>query len=111
MNYSFNGLNEAVTTFSGNVSVGDIVVIGDNCSVSKAVADKDIMGVCVSKNYGVVGVMLRGTAEVKYSGAAPVLGYTGLVTAGNNMVKVSESGIKYLVLNVDTANRIAVILL
>jgi len=111
MNLAFSGLGEVVGTFSGSVEVGDITTIGANATVTKAVADKDIMGVCVSKRNSLIGVALRGACELAYTGTAPNVGYNLLVTSGNNAIKVSATGKSFLVLNVDTVAKKAVVLL
>lgn len=111
MSLSFNGIGETVITFNGDVKVGDIVVIEENSTVVKALADKDITGVCVSTNKDIAGVLIRGVVTLKYSGAAPMLGYNSLVTAGSNQVKVSTSGMKYLVLDVDTTKKDVTVML
>ncbi len=111
MKQSFSGLNEIVVTFSGAVSVEDIITIGENGMVSKATAEKDIIGVCVSKNADIAGVMIRGAVELNYTGTAPTVGNTSLATAGNNYIKTSTTNQEYLVLSVDTIAKTAVVLL
>lgn len=111
MNLAFSGLGEVVGTFSGSVEVGDIITIGANASVTKAVADKDIMGVCVSTRGKLVGIAIRGTCELAYTGTAPNVGYNLLNTSGDNAIKVSASGKSFLVLNVDTVTKKVVVLL
>lgn len=111
MKLSFSGLGEVVATFSGNVKVGDIVSIGDNESVAKANADKDFIGVCVSNNSKLAGILLKGAVTVSYTGAAPTVGYVGLVTAGSNAVKVAVDAKKTLVLSVDTVHKTVTVML
>lgn len=111
MSLSFKGIGETVITFNGYADVGDIVNIEGNSTVSKALADKDIIGVCVSTNNDIVGVLIKGVVTLKYTGNAPTLGYNSLVTAGSNSVKVSASGIKYLVLDLNTTTKDVTILL
>lgn len=111
MKLSFSGLGEVVATFEGNVQIGDIVAIGNNGSVSKAGADKDFVGVCVSARNKLCGIILRGVVTVKYAGTAPSVGLCGLVTDGSNFVKVSANADKRLVLCTDTVNKTITVLL
>lgn len=111
MKLSFNGLNQIVASFNGSVSVGDIITLNNNGIVKKAVADKDIHGVCVSNNGTVVGVQLKGSVTLPYTGTAPTVGYCVLQTAGNNAVKAASNGQAYLVLSVNTDSQTTTILL
>lgn len=113
MNLTFNGLNEVVATFNcpSQIQVGDVVTLIANDTVSKAAANNELIGTCVSKNGVIVGVMLHGVAELDYTGTAPTLGYNKLLTDGSNKIKIEETGRPCLVLSVNTANLKATILL
>lgn len=111
MELAFNGFHQHITTMEGAVEIGDLVAVSANGQVTKANADQDFVGICVSKRDQLAGIQLYGTAEIAYTGTAPALGYTGLTCAGNNAVKASANGRKLLVLSVDSAAARAVIIL
>ena len=111
MELSFNGFNRQTATFAGNVEIGDLVTISGNGEVSKAAADAELIGVCVSKRNGIAGIQLTGAATLFYTGTAPALGMTALLTAGGNAVKTGSSGGNHLVVSVDTSAKTAVVIL
>lgn len=117
MNLTFNGLDEAVATFScpSPIQIGDVVTLTANGTVVKATADKDLVGTCVSKSGTIVGIMLRGVAELGYNDTAPAtapkLGLNTFVTDGANKVKAITTGRPCLALSVNTTTKKVTILL
>ena len=111
MDLSFNGFHQQVATFLGDVAVGDIVSLSDSGTVAKAAADEELIGVCVSKRADVVGIQLCGAVTLSYSGSAPEVGKSILVTAGNNQVKTAEAGGSHLVVAVDTTLQTCTVIL
>lgn len=107
MAVSFGGFNESLATFyaSGTLSAGIPVKNSANREVSDCAAGNIFCGVCREVFGAHTTVQLSGYARVKYSGAAPALGYTQLAADGSGGVKaVSSSGKFYTVLEVDSAS-------
>ena len=109
----FYGFERKELTFNKdkNVAEGKAVGVG---TLKRAVipsADEKFCGICSAVNETYVSVILKGHAIVKYSGTSPVIGYNKLAADGNGYVKLSDSGMDILVLDVDTANRTIEILL
>lgn len=101
MNIKFSGFNENVLTFEcvGTLNPGDLVKVSASCKVTKASANDDFIGVCVSVRNGYAAVQIAGYVEVAKSGTITV-GYNKLVAA-SAAVKTAESGIDRLVIYVD----------
>lgn len=114
MNVSFNGIGDKLVTFlNSGAEKGDVVKVSAAGTVA-ACADGDAFdGVAAFVDGGYAGVHLRGFVTVGYSGsAAPAAGHTKLAADGDGGVKVASSGgTDYLVVNVDTANKLATILM
>ena len=105
MNFSINGYGENTTTFrtTGLVCKGHTVKMADNLIVSPCEAGDDFIGVATSAGDGYAGI--------HFSGAAPSIGWCGLVADGKGGVSAAADGRKYLVVEVDTNNNKAGIIL
>lgn len=109
--FSMKGYGENVLTFSsGLTEVGVPVMIEDYGALTDAAADKDFIGFITSADGEVTGVIMDGYVEVPYTGTAPALGFSVLVSNGSKGVKVPSSGVSsnhiVRVLKVDTENKI-----
>lgn len=113
MDVSFNGIGEKPVTFAGSeVKKGQVVKVVSEGTVAPCAAGDGFDGVAVLADDGFAGVVLRGFADVNYSGNAPAAGHNKLSADGNGGVKVDETGGKdYLTVAVDAANKAATILL
>ena len=111
MDLSFNGFGRQVATFRGNVEIGDLIAISGNGEVSKAAADAELIGVCVSKRENIVGIQLAGAATLSYSGTAPALGMSILLADKDGGIKTGSAGEKHLDVSVDTAEKTATVIL
>lgn len=104
MNISFAGYRENVLTFecTSTVETGDLVKMSAAGKVTKASANDDFIGKCISVNGGYAAVQLNGYMEAAKSGTVNV-GYNKLVAASSG-VKAAESGIDRLVVYTDSEN-------
>jgi len=105
---SYKGFNEGVLTFKDtNTRVGYPVSVTEGEESREAINGNDFIGVCVGKAGDYITVQLSGYAEMKYTGSAPVRGYTMLVSNGSGGVKTTSSAAhSYKVIKVDTDNNI-----
>ena len=102
MSVSFKGFNENIITFKAEsgVASGNAVKMSGSGTVS-ACSDGDIFcGFAVDCGSGYAAVQLCGAVTANYSGTAPGVGYSALVSDSSG-VKASESGREYLVVAVD----------
>ena len=113
MNISIKGYGENTATFrtQGLVSSAHTVKMADNLTVAPCTADDDFIGIAVNVRGEYACVQLSGYAEVDFTGTAPAVGYCSLVADGKGGFSVGENGRKYLVVNVDTTNSKAGIIL
>lgn len=113
MKISMKGYGENTATFNtdGIVCVSHPVKITDNYTVSPCTSGDSFAGVAVNVKNEIACVQLDGFATVTYSGTAPTTGYCTLVADGNGGIKVSADGREYLVVDVDTVNKTAGIII
>lgn len=110
MNVSFEGYNEQIATFEAETGLkaGDLVKITANGKVSKCSTAGDIpCGICIAIRGDYASVQLGGYVSTKYTtGEAnnAQLGFSNLVSDGNDGLKGSTSGLKVLVVNIDSDN-------
>ncbi len=111
MNVCFNGYNEGIATFEADstVTVGGPVEMASNGKV-KAAQNKSFCGICVSLRDGYAAVQLNGYVKVGYSGSVTV-GYNKLVCADKKVKADLTNGRDVLVVDVDTTNSVAGIIL
>lgn len=110
MKVAFNGFNEQTATFetSGTVNAGEPVMISDNGTVSAA--NGAFCGICVGTRAGYAAVQLGGYIRVPYSGTLSV-GFAPLVGNSGKIKSDSTNGRNILVVDVDTTNHYAGIIL
>lgn len=110
MNVCFNGYNEGVVTFEADstVKAGQPVMVSANGKVEAA--DGDFCGICIDVRNGFASVQLDGYAEVDTSGTVSV-GYQQLAANSGKLSVSANSGRKILVLDVDSTNNKAGIIL
>ena len=113
MNVSFGGIGEKLVTFASNgAKKGQVVKVSAAGTVGPCAGGDPFDGVAVLADGEYAGVLLRGFADVAYSGADPAVGHNALSADGSGGVKVAESGGKdYLTVAVDAANKVATILM
>lgn len=106
MSVSFSGFNENTATFKANEEIvnGAPVMISESDTVALCSNGKTFCGFAVECSGGYASVQLSGTVTAVYSGTAPTLGYSKLVSDGTG-VKVSDSGREHLVFAVDEAKK------
>lgn len=110
MNVSFNGYNEGIATFEADstVTVGIPVAMSDNGKVTAA--STDFCGICTGLRNGYAAVQLSGYIKVAYSGSLTV-GYSKLAASSGKVAVSSTNGRDILVVDVDSTNGIAGIIL
>lgn len=113
MNFSINGYGENTATLrtTGLVCTNHTVKMADNLIVSPCEAGDDFIGIAVNTRDGYAGVQLEGYVHIDFTGAAPSLGWCGLVADGKGGITTGDSSRKYLVVDVDTINNKAGIIL
>ena len=116
MKVSFEGIGESVVTFynddTNGAAAGAPVKMSGNGEVSKCAAGDRFFGVALANEGDFAAVQTGGYAQLKYSGAAPNVGFATLAGDGDGGVKtVTTGGGEFLVVDVDTANKILGIML
>lgn len=115
MSISYQGIGEWCATFkcSANVSEGMVVKAGAGRAAVKCSAQDGFCGVvcAVAHDRKACTVQLGGLAEVSYSGeTTPAVGYGKLSADAYGGVSVDTAkGREYLILDVDSAAKTAVI--
>ena len=104
MSVSFGGFHNETVTFrtENEVASGTPVNIVDNGTVGACADGDTFCGILANGDGRYAAVQIYGEVTVKFSGAAPALGYTELVASADGVK--SGSGREYLVLSVDDAN-------
>lgn len=110
MKVSFEGVGESVVTFYNSktaaAGAGVPVKMSGNGEVS-ACADGDrFFGVALACDTDFAAIQTDGYVELVYTGSAPTVGFTKLVSGGGSGVKTAETGGEFLVVDVDTVNKI-----
>ena len=111
MNYNQIGDVTATFRISGTLKVGDLVTMAENSTVKAAAKDTEVIGVCVSKNGSYAGVQIQGGVQVGCSDSTLTPGYQMLKATATNEVAKGTTGVPHLVVSVDTAAKIAEIVL
>ncbi|QEK12725.1 hypothetical protein FQB35_10495 [Crassaminicella thermophila] len=108
----FDGIGAEYATFASNLdptSEGKVVKVSASKTVALAAADDVFHGKAVKvEKDGAVTTQFKGYVECVYSGVTdPTIGYTKLSADADGGVKVdATNGREYLVLFVDTTNKI-----
>ncbi len=102
MSVSFGGFNENTATFKSTEEIAKNVPVkmSESNTVAACANGEAFCGIAVECSGGYAGVQLSGAVTANYSGTAPEVGYTALVSDGEG-VKASDSGREYLVVAVD----------
>lgn len=110
MNVNFSGYGENVATFetNGTITVGSPVMVTANGKVSAA--NGAFCGICTGLRNGYAAVQLSGYARVAYTDA-PSVGYSKISAASGKITADSDTGREYLIIDIDTTNKIAGIIL
>lgn len=116
MKVSFEGIGETVVTFYNDTlspaAAGDPVKISGNGEVCECANADKFCGICVFADGEFAAVQMKGYVKLAYSGeTAPALGFSTLAADGNGGVCVNSSGVTYLVIDVDTTNGTAGVML
>lgn len=109
-----NGFNvKEITLYnSGNIAVGNVVMLGENHTALVPSAGSAFIGVCTQVRGDYVSVAVTGAVTFPYSGSKPVVGYNLFSADGNGAVKINTGdGKDYLVTDVDEAEGTMTIML
>lgn len=113
---AFDGAGALNLTFASELTSADEgkpVEITADKTVSVAVTGKVIHGKAIKvEKDGAVNIQVKGYVEFPYTGTTvPKVGYSKFVSDGTGVKVDDTTGREYLVLSVDTANKIVGILL
>ncbi len=111
MNVSFTGYKEGIVTFEAesDVTAGMPVTVSGNGKVKKAT--NVFCGICKGVRNGYAAVQLDGYVQVPYTSTLTV-GYQSLAADSTGKLKVDASnGRQILVVDIDTVNSMAGIIL
>lgn len=113
MSISFKGFNEQVITFrtETELAAGTLVKMSDSATVEACAAGELFIGAVVTSHGNIAAVQTGGYVSVPYSGTAPELGITAVSAADGKAVKADANGRTVTVIELDTTNETAGILL
>ena len=110
MKVSFEGIGESVVTFYNSTTsaatAGVPVKMSGNGEVSACTDGNRFFGYALSCDSDFAAVQTAGYIEFGYTGTAPAVGFVKLAANGVGGVKVTETGGEFLVVDVDTVNKI-----
>lgn len=107
MKVSFEGIGESVVTFYNNgASAGYPVKMTGNGEVGACANGDRFFGVSLSSEGDFAAIQTEGYVELPYSGAAPAVGFSKLSANGSGGVKTDANGGEFLVIEVDTVNKV-----
>lgn len=110
---SFEGIGEVMATFGAKSGLesGMVCKMTGSGEVGACSAGERFCGLADYVDDGLAAVQVGGFTPMSYSGAVTA-GWAKLVTDGNGGVKVdATNGVEYLVVEVDSTEKIATILL
>ena len=108
MSLSYKGVGDKCLTFikgSALTVQGNLVTVSANSTVAPSASGEAFAGIVKSVNDGFVSVQVGGYLELTYDGTAPSFGRIFLqASTSPTVVKSATSGVRVLVVKVDTAN-------
>ena len=114
MNICFEGIGEVAATFCVEdgieLTAGQAVTLVGDSEVGMGTDGDALSGVVIhAEKDGCAAVQVGGMCKVKFTDAAPAIGWTGIAVDGTGKVKVAEGGMKCMVISVDAEAGTAVI--
>ena len=108
MSIKFNGIANEVVTFKSAAAqtAGTPVKMSSSETVAKAANGDVFFGFPVNFSNGLQGVQIKGYVEAEYTGTAPTVGYVKLVSNGSGVKVDAQNGREYLVVSVNTTDKI-----
>lgn len=105
MNNYLDGFDrqEATLRTTTTIKSGAVVGVTNNFTVKTAPNTTKPVGVCTYCDGTKASVLLKGYAEVSYTGDTPAFGVVGIVGNGSGGIKTDASGRQVIVIAVDTA--------
>ena len=117
MSVSFQGVGQVCATFLGDgLSAGQVVKMSGRGTVGPCSSGDKFCGAAVHCGDGACSVLVSGFVTVEYSGTVPSVGWAELCADGSGGVrslteKDTGGGVRCLVVDTDTAEKTATILL
>lgn len=111
----FQGIDELVVTFKADAALtvkdeGKLVKSTETDTVGKTAAEDSFLGQMLKfEDRGTCSVRMKGYFELTYSGTAPVVGYSNLVSDANGNVKtptLATDGVPARIVRVDKTNKL-----
>lgn len=101
--FDYTGFGENVLTFkcTEDTTVGALVKVSDNDTVSPAADGEQFCGIAAAVRNGVASVITGGFVRVKYSGDAPAFNCVKIVCDGEGGVKAAADGKAVTVITID----------
>ena len=110
MKVSFEGIGENIVTFYNSKTSGAAadapVKMSGACETAKCADGERFFGVAVAGDTEFAAVQVEGYVELPYSGAEPAVGFGKLAANGAGGVKAAEAGGEFLIIDVDTTNKV-----
>lgn len=110
MSVSFKGFKNKVLTFeNGGAIVGYPVTLNSDGKAGNAATGSEFIGICTTSDGDYVSVQTDGYVEAEYTGSAPSYGISGFTAASSGKIMMADPKVNakaYLVVKIDTANRI-----
>lgn len=107
---SFEGIGENIVTFynskTSGAMAGTPVKMGGACEAAKCADGERFFGVAVAGDMEFAAVQTKGYVELPYSGPEPAVGFGKLAASGTDGVKTAETGGEFLIIDVDTTNKV-----
>ena len=110
----FNGFASECITIpcKSTVKKGDPISLDNSSNAFTGYDGTEFMGVCHQVRDNYASVALKGYAELKYEGEAPIIGFNKLVCGAGGTVKVDNNvGRSVMVVAVDTAEKLVGVIL
>ena len=110
MSISYEGIGHLSVTFPNhNATEHQVCTVGNDGKVCACTEGGNFIGEVESVNATYAGVQVGGFVKLKYTGAAPAVGFTKLSANGTGGIKADAEGQGYWVVSVDTVNAMAIV--
>ena len=110
MKGSFEGIGENIVTFynskTSGAAAGMPVKMSGPCEAAKCADGERFFGVAVAGDTEFAAVQVEGYVELPYSGTEPAVGFGKLAANGAGGIKTAETGGEFLIIDVDTTNKV-----
>lgn len=113
MNVSFDGFSQEILTFmvSSDIPAGTPVDVVEGGYVETVSSGGDFSGVVIKCDGEYASVLMKGVVKVKCKDSSVSEGMVPLVSDGSGYATIGTEGIRHTVLEIDTDNKTATILM